>query len=701
MKCPVYLLICFLIPLYSSSQCPEGDVYFYEQADIDEFLATYPNCTSIQGNLILDNFGNTEPLDLTGLTQIEEVEEDLAIVWVGYFDTDNGTDAAGSLEGLENITSVGSLRVGSGLSFAPTPIESLDPINNIAGQLERFSLNHAQVADELPDFENITAIESLTFSNLHVAGSTPQFPSLTALSNLTVYSFTMGMSTFSTLYLPDNLTSIQAYPDQGIDNSKVRIEGNENLVEILGGNSLTAIQEVELLDNQNLLLMDGFSEVTQVQSLSIQGCHEAVFDSFEILGQAETIVLDVNNFSNCSEPKVAFAVRVGEDSDELRVTKEGFILNVNDVENLQVTSPFSVLGGLEIHSLGVSNIDGFSALDSILWTIPVTPGDLVIDVDILNALPQFTDLKYIGRDLDLNFSQNSTNLQDLQGLESLEVIMNDFMIYDFWGTSTLQSLDGLDNLEQVFKMEIVSFHQLSDISVLEDIDQILHFKLVDLPALNQDLNFTDLTWMPYLKLQATGLENFPQFLQVDTVGSVEMIEQDFITDLNGFADASLVSSITLLNNPQLQTLDFDMEVTVNSVNWQNNSQFESCADSPLICHILSVANPFFVELNDNGPGCNDLDEILAQCTLSHSIVEREEFVIRMTEAGELFVQSPISGLSALRIYDLTGKMLMNRQVFLNEGQQSITFPSVSEGMYLVEARCEQFRGIGKVMVGRP
>jgi len=685
-----------LIPLYSSSQCPEGDVYFYEQADIDEFIENYPNCTSIEENLILDNFGNTEPLDLTGLTQIEEVEEDLAIVWVGYFDTDIGTDVAGSLEGLENITSVGSLDVGSGFSFAPSPIESLDPINNISGQLERLILNHVLVDDALPDFENITAIGSLHLSNLQVAGSTPQFPSLTALSNLTVYSFTMGMSTFSTLYLPDNLTSIRAYPDQGIDNSKVWIEGNENLVEILGGNSLVAIEEVELLDNQNLLLMDGFSGVTEVQSLSIQGCHEEVFDSFELLGQAEMIVLDVNNFSNCSEPKEAFAVRVGEDSDELRVTKEGFILNVNNIENLQVTSPLSVVGGLEIHNQGVSNIDGFSALDSILWTIPVAPGDLVIDVDILNALPQFTDLKYIGRDLDLNFSENSTNLQDLQGLESLEVIMNDFRIFDFWGTSTLQSLDGLDNLEQVFEVEIVSFQQLSDISVLEDIDQILHFKLVDLPALNQDLSFTDLTWMPYLKLQATGLENFPQFLQVDTLGSLEMIEQDFITDLDGFAEASFVSSITLLNNPQLQTLDFDMEVAVNSVDWQDNSQLESCADSPLICHILSVANPFTVELNDNGPGCNDLDEILAQCTLGTSSLERNEFLIRLTDAGELLVQSPISGSGELRIYDLTGKLLMNEQVFLNEGDQFMSLPNVSEGIYLIEIRCDELRGVGKV-----
>jgi hypothetical protein len=701
MKCSVYLSIFLLIPFYVSSQCPEGDVYFYEQADIDDFLENYPNCTSIEGNLILDNFGNTEPLDLTGLTQIQEVEEDLAIVWVGYLDTDNGIDVAGSLEGLENITSVGSLVVGSGFSFAPTPIESLDPINNVSGQLERFILNHVQLDEALPDFENITAIGNLHFSNLHVAGSTPQFPSLTALSNLTVYSFSAGMSTFSTLYLPDNLTSIQAYPGQGIDNSKVWIEGNENLVEIVGGNSLTAIQEVELLDNENLLLLDGFSGVTEVQSLSIQGCHEEVFHSFEILTQAETIVLDVNNYSNCSEPKEAFAVRIGEDSDELRVMRDGFILNVNDINNLEVTSPLSVVGGLEIHNQGVSNIDGFSTLDSIIWTIPVTPGDLVIDVDILNALPQFNDLKYIGRDLDLNFGENSTNLQDLQGFESLEVIGMDFKIFDFWGTSALQSLEGLDNLEQVFKLEIVSFQQLNDISVLEDMDHILHFKLVDLPSLNQDLSFTDLTWMPYLKLQATGLEFFPQFLQVDTVGTLEMIEQDFITDLDGFVEASFVGSITLLNNPQLQALDFDSEVEVNFVEWVNNPQLQSCADSPVICHILSVVDPSDIELDDNGSGCNDLDEILAQCTLSASALERDEFLISTTDAGELLVRSPISGSGELRIYDLTGKLLMNRQMFLTEGDQFISMPNISEGIYLIEIRCDQLRGVGKVMIKEP
>ena len=700
MKYHFFLFVFLLIPFCAATQCPEGNVYFYEQADIDDFLENYPNCTSIEGNLILDNFGNTEPLDLTGLTQIEEVEEDLAIVWVGYFDTETGMDAAGSLEGLENITSVGSLDVGSGFSFAPSPIESLDPVNNISGQLERFILNHVQVDDELPDFENITAIGNLHFSNLHVAGSTPQFPSLTALSNLTVYSFALGMSTFPTLYLPDNLTTIQAYPDFGFDNSKVWIEGNENLVEIIGGNSLVTMNEVELLDNQNLIVMEGFSGVTEVKSLSIQACHEEVFNSFKVLSQAETIVLDVNNFGSCSESQEAFAVRVGEDSDELRVMREGFILNVNDIESLEVTSPLSVVGGLEIHNQGVSSIDGFATLDSVLWIIPGTPGNLVIDVDVLNALPQFTDLKYIGRNLELNFGSNSTNLQNLQGLESLEVIYNDFQIYDFWGTSPLQSLDGLDNLERVFKFEVSGFQQLSDISVIEDIDRILHFQLVDLPALTEDLNFTDLTRMPYLKLQATGLEVFPQFPQVDSVGTVEMIGQDFITSLNGFTEASEVWSITLLNNPELQTLDFNSEVEVDYVEWVNNPQLQSCADSPVICHILSVANPLDIELDDNGSGCNDLEEILAQCTLGSSSIERNEFLIRLTDAGEILVRSPISGSSELRVYDLTGKLLMNEQVFLNEGDQFISMPSVSEGIYLVEVRSDQLRGVGKVMMGK-
>lgn len=56
------------------AQCPPENVVFSNQADVDAFVANYPNCTEIQGNLqfgfVLAPLGD---FSLVGLYNIEVV----------------------------------------------------------------------------------------------------------------------------------------------------------------------------------------------------------------------------------------------------------------------------------------------------------------------------------------------------------------------------------------------------------------------------------------------------------------------------------------------------------------------------------------------------------------------------------------------------------------------------------------------------
>lgn len=44
-------LLIFVLFIHSIlfSQCPPGDVVLFSQSDVDDFVANYPNCTTING----------------------------------------------------------------------------------------------------------------------------------------------------------------------------------------------------------------------------------------------------------------------------------------------------------------------------------------------------------------------------------------------------------------------------------------------------------------------------------------------------------------------------------------------------------------------------------------------------------------------------------------------------------------------------
>jgi len=60
-------------------QCPTGGVFFSSQAEIDNFLVDYPNCTEIEGNLNIDEFFQTPISDLSPLQNLTVIGGELLI----------------------------------------------------------------------------------------------------------------------------------------------------------------------------------------------------------------------------------------------------------------------------------------------------------------------------------------------------------------------------------------------------------------------------------------------------------------------------------------------------------------------------------------------------------------------------------------------------------------------------------------------
>lgn len=55
MKLKSIWLALLLISAAVTAQCPSGSVTFNNQEQVDAFIASYPTCTVINGNVIIDN----------------------------------------------------------------------------------------------------------------------------------------------------------------------------------------------------------------------------------------------------------------------------------------------------------------------------------------------------------------------------------------------------------------------------------------------------------------------------------------------------------------------------------------------------------------------------------------------------------------------------------------------------------------------
>ena len=66
----ILLVFSLFFAIIGFGQCPEGNVVFTSQAEVDSFVSLYPNCESIDGFLIV--LGN-DVVDVSGLSEINSV----------------------------------------------------------------------------------------------------------------------------------------------------------------------------------------------------------------------------------------------------------------------------------------------------------------------------------------------------------------------------------------------------------------------------------------------------------------------------------------------------------------------------------------------------------------------------------------------------------------------------------------------------
>lgn len=169
-------------------QCPDY-LDCESQAAIDNFALQYPNCTSIEGYLIISGPGITSLQGLSGLTSVGQYVYIASTSLTDFSGLDNlnaiggyllilGNNLLTSLSGLGNLVSVDEyLTISSNGSLT-----SLEGMENLAHVKMGFAIEDNPILTSLADFENLTEVlETFQIVNNESLNSLAGFISLESL----------------------------------------------------------------------------------------------------------------------------------------------------------------------------------------------------------------------------------------------------------------------------------------------------------------------------------------------------------------------------------------------------------------------------------------------------------------------------------------------------------------------------------------
>lgn len=700
----LFTLTTLLISSLVYSQCPSGSVILANQDDIDNFVATYPDCETIDGNLTIGDqaLADETPLDLSGLSNLTEVIGTLTLRRMHTFDEELNEIVPASLSGLEGITSVKSLVVSS--SFAPNHFASLDPLNSLTGQVDSLFLENLILSNPLPPFENIEGIGYYRHEFVRGIETTPSFPALTYMGDMTVTGQLSETDTLQTIVIPSQLTEIAAAP--GSFNwpfGGLFVFTTGGVTEIVGGENLTNLQELVIRDNFSLTDISALDDVTDVTNgLRLISCQPEVFNSLGNLRATETDVpfeLTFAEMGECSE-QVFESVDFGISSLVPDGVTTSFGLNIlaDQVNSINFSGNFNALESLRLYSQMATEITGFANLDSIA-------DDLEIRVPEISQLPDFNDLVYIGGNFEMRLNLGGWQLENLSGLESLEVVDGELSLGGPGpsGAEQFASLNGLESLIHVGSLELRNLEVLNDLSSLSNLESAAELTLSDLEGLTTPPVFSALEEFNQITVDATALPSMPLFPAVGSVeGDIEVVDNEFLTTVDGFDNLTLLNGeLHVEGNPALTSIALPDDILFGGpLTLNNNPSLEDCGLSASICNLVSQS--FISQIMNNGEGCMSLDDVQEICLTSSDNLEGSQDYAVFIRNNDLVIRSSTNMLGMrVDLISVDGKRVFSETLNLSAGENSFQTGSLPGGVYLVSITGEKIAISEKVFFGMP
>lgn len=735
----VYAFANKSVPTVPPPSCPTGDVTFNNQIEVDDFVAQFPTCTTVDGNLTIT--GNVS--DLSGLTTLTTIN--------GNFNV-SSTTVLTSLLGLDNLDTIGGdVNITSNTAFT-----SLNGFSNLANFSGAITISANNNLTDISTLENIpyTIVTQLSIeNNTSLATCESDFVCdfvFNVSANATISGNAAGCSTLSEVQTacvasnppcpPGNVTfDTQAqldayliqYPNCDTINGTVLIgagvndlSGLTSLTTITGRlqflfpSGLTSLNGLQNLANVNQIRINGatgltnlneFSNLTSVSEISISNC--SALNDITGLSGITTINAILNIFNNGALQSLnglqnftttAFNANIFiEDNPILTDISALNNLNFANVSFLQIrnnsvlencTSDFvcNYLDNLNANRAAdiVNNASGCNSVTEVQTACAAIPptcptGNVMLNsqADVDNFVLQFPNCTVINGNLKLE-----GNIFDITALINITQITGFLEIVG----CQLENLDGLNALVNVGdRTRIFGNPNLERVDGLERLES------------TTELSFTLNTNLTEISLPA--LQNIPLGIFIDendslnsiqglsnlsngNIGPISITENPVLENLNGLENVQNVTNMFIWANPNLNDISAIANIpylNVGVLTIANNTSLSVCTNM-LVCDM--IGNNRNISITGNASGCSNLTEVSASCaTLSTNQFEQKEIKTYPNPFTDFInIQLPLGvDKASVKIMNVEGKVVYT--ALLNNNQSNINdLQTLSKGVYLLQ-----------------
>lgn len=592
---------CVIISLTGSccisAQCPtfEDYIQFNSQAEVNQFLIDYPNCTSIEGRLII---GSNNTSDITDLNPLQNLISTQGLLIQSTSLT--------NLEGLENLTSNNG-------ELAIRYNNNLTDLSALGGVREVFSL-------DIDGNNVLTSIEGLNLETINSYVEITQNPSLVNLEGLE--ALTQIPDHFE-IRLNSALTSLQGLQSLNqigalsitFNNSLTNVDGLSSLISLTGATNSSGIN---ISNNANLISLQGLSQLNDISNSTIQISSNSSLTSLAGLDNinpnsiTNLWITSSQDLSTCNVSSICDYLSAGGTAtisgnsvgcnsvQEVEEFCEGsagcydgdvYLVQQNQVELYAEWYPdcTTIYGDLYIGTEeGTANINDLSGLQN----IENITGSIIIKNTSLNNLSGLNSLVQIGGDLVIS---GNDNLQEIEALSALTTISASSIIIE--GNDALTSLSGLDNInpESITGLTLSSSQNLSTCDVesictyistfgseytisgnavgcnsFEEVLEACQGILLTCPAV--DTQFLSQEELDHFVIQYPNCSTFNGNLRIGGTSVTDIsdlealnnltqingslsIEKTSLINLNGLENLNQTGNLQVLLNDQLESLD--------------------------------------------------------------------------------------------------------------------------------------------------
>ncbi|GEQ85607.1 hypothetical protein ULMS_11150 [Patiriisocius marinistellae] len=637
------LSVLFLfVNVVGFGQCPPDNfVFFGAQSEIDSFPTMYPNCTEINGVVVISGSNIT---DLSPLGQITSISGGLEISFTSITNI--------NLTSLSNIGTQVNDDVEIRQNLLLESFTGLENINNVAGTI---------LIIDNPNIENFNGFEDVV--------------SIGGFLDIYDNSSLLAFSGF------ENLQSVSGFRCQG-NPSLIGFEQLESLSTVterivIGNNDLvTSLAGFENIDNldfsfwitDNLLINDisAFENLNSTFVFGIKILNNPALSLCNIQAVCENIgntnlgYFEIeNNGTGCEN-----IVEVAQSCGQTLLCPPGVISlsSQAEVNEFQSTYPncTSLVEGLTISGQDITNLLPLNQITQV--------GDLTIEQNFnltsLNGLENIITFQsfIIGEPVRLKIISNP-ELVSLQGLSSL--VNTEGLNMSISVNSSLENLDGLQGLQgTVSTLNIIGNDALLDLEGLSSIQTVDNFYIENNDVLNSLSGLDDLLVTGRLFVENNDMLEVLDFPNaIDPICGFTISGNEVLTSIDGFVDS------------YSGACNIDFRIT-------DNPNLSNCSIA-YVCDAFPNVGSF--DVNNNAMGCNTINEIDDACTL----MVVENFSVDMIK----IYPNPTSQLLNIETNNLVMDNVVIRSIsgktLLQTSNKQIDISNFSAGVYFITIETTQ------------